>query len=104
MKDIDYVINKLEKEYIKQYRYAIEYNAMFDYQSYLEDAAEYLKMLKSIMEIAAKDNGKSATKSFEYMDQIKEVLKPKIDKTGFNTEKQYMDIIETVKKKGYWDK
>jgi hypothetical protein len=77
---------------------------MFDYQSYLEDAAEYLKMLKSIMEIVAKDNGKSATKSFEYMDQIKEVLKPKIDKTGFNTEKQYMDIIETVKKKGYWDK
>lgn len=104
MIDIDDVINKLEIEYDKQYHIAIEYKAMFDYHSYLEDAAEYLKMLKPIMEIAAKDNGKSATKSFEYMQQIKEVLKPKIDKTGFNTEKQYMDIIETVKKKGYWDK
>jgi len=75
MKDIDYVINKLEKEYVKQYRNAIEYNAMFDYHPYLEDAAEYLKMLKPIMEIAAKDNGKSATKSFEYMQQIKKILK-----------------------------
>ena len=104
MINIDDVINKLEEEYDKQYHIAIEYNAMFDYHSYYEDAAEYLKMLKPIMEIAAKDNGKSATKSFEYMQQIKEVLKPKIDKTGFNTEKQYMNIIETVKKKGYWDK
>ncbi|WP_288887411.1 hypothetical protein [uncultured Eubacterium sp.] len=75
MKDIDYVINKLEKEYVKQYRNAIEYNAMFVYHSYLDDAAEYLKMLKPIMEIAAKDNGKSATKSFEYMQQIKKILK-----------------------------
>lgn len=100
--NIDDVINKLEEEYDKQDHIANK--VMLDYHSYLEDAAEYLKMLKPIMEIAAKDDGKSATKSFEYMQQIKEVLKPKIDKNGFNTEKQYMDIIETVKKKGYWDK
>lgn len=75
MIDIDDVIHKLENEYVEQYRYAIEYNAMFDYHSYLDDAAEYLKMLKPIMEIAAKDNGKSATKSFEYMQQIKKILK-----------------------------
>lgn len=74
MIDIDDVINKLEKEYDKQYRIAIEYKAMFDYHSYLEDAADYLKMLKPIMEIAAKDNGKSATKSFEYMQQIKKIV------------------------------
>lgn len=75
MIDIDYVINRLENEYIEQYRNAIEYKAMFDYHSYLEDAAEYLKMLKPIIEITAKDNGKSATKSFEYMQQIKKILK-----------------------------
>lgn len=73
--NIDYVIHKLENEYVKQYRNAIEYYAMFDYSSYLDDAAEYLKMLKSIMEIANKDDSKSATKSFEYMQQIKKIFK-----------------------------
>ena len=83
MINIDDVINKLEEEYDKQYHIAIEYKAMFDYSSYLEDAAEYLKMLKPIIVIADKDDGKSATKSFEYMQQIKEVLKPKSDDFGF---------------------
>ena len=90
MKDIDYVINKLEKEFDKEYHNAMEYKAMIYYHSYLEDAAEYLKMLKQIYEIVDKDNGKSATKSFEYMDQIKEVLKPIYDKFGSN----YMKIFK----------
>lgn len=90
MIDIDDVINKLEEEYDKQYHNAIEYKAMLDYHSYLEDAAEYLKILKQIYEIVDKDNGKSATKSFEYMDQIKEVLKPIYDNFGSN----YMKIFK----------
>ncbi|HAV89732.1 MAG TPA: hypothetical protein DCW44_00420 [Eubacterium sp.] len=75
MKDIDDVIHKIENEYDKQYYIAVGYKDRIYYHSYLEDAAEYLKMLKPIMEIAAKDNGKSATKSFEYMQQIKKILK-----------------------------
>lgn len=104
MDKLDRLIIKLENE-IEAYRVVCKSlgHPMEDIHLY-QDAADYLKMLKQIYEIVDKDNGKSATKSFEYMDQIKEVLKQKINKTGFNTEKQYMDIIESVKKKGYWDK
>lgn len=93
MIDIDYVKRFIEYKGVAEKDFIV-----------MKEAANYLWMLEKIIAIADKDDGKSATKSFEYMQQIKEVLKPKIDKTGFNTEKQYMDIIETVKKKGYWDK
>ena len=39
-----------------------------------EDAADYLNKFKQIKEIANKDDGKSATKSFENMIKIKEII------------------------------
>lgn len=73
MIDIDYVKRFIEYKGVAEKDFIV-----------MKEAAEYLKMLKSIMEIAAKDDGKSATKSFEYMQQIKEVLKPINDGFGFN--------------------
>ena len=74
MNKLDRLIIKLENE-IEVYRVVCKSlgHPMEDIHLY-QDAAEYLNILKQIRDIANKDDGKSATKSFEYMQQIKELI------------------------------
>lgn len=73
MIDIDYVKRFIEYKSVAEKDFIV-----------MNEAANYLWMLEKIIAIVNKDDGKSATKSFEYMQQIKEVLKPINDGFGFN--------------------
>jgi hypothetical protein len=73
MIDIDYVKKLIEYKGVATKDFIV-----------MNEAVNYLCMLEKIIVIAENDNGKSATKSFEYMQQIKEVLKPINDDIGFN--------------------
>ncbi|MCR5629918.1 hypothetical protein [Eubacterium sp.] len=74
MNKLDRLIIKLENE-IEVYRVVCKTlnHPMEDIHLY-QSAADYLNTLKQIIEIANKDDGKSATRSFEYMQQIKELI------------------------------
>lgn len=64
MIDIDYVKRFIEYKSVAEKDFIV-----------MNEAANYLWMLEKIIAIVNKDNGKSATKSFEYMQQIKKILK-----------------------------
>ena len=75
MNKLDKLIIKLENE-IEVYRVVCRElgHPIEEHMVLYMDAAEYLNILKQIVEIANKDDGKSATRSFEYMQQIKELI------------------------------